>query len=278
MNLRTYLKGLGLGIFVTTLITSVSSGNAKATMSDAEIRARAEELGMVSENALLLSQAQKLADDAAEKAKAAVSTDKAASGASGNKVSGNAVSGNKNSGNKISGNKISANKVSGNTVSGNTGSSAALKAGSKEDKTAGGSNASASGSIGSSSGSSSGSRKSSSDSAASSGDSKEASQSAAGKKETVPEMGSAAKKSDTASDDAGVVPGSGETVTITVSSGDSSVSVANKMVQAGLVTDAKQFDSYLVLNGFDRRLVVGSHPIPKGATPEEMGSILTSKQ
>ncbi|MBQ1880061.1 MAG: hypothetical protein II156_00325 [Lachnospiraceae bacterium] len=274
MNLRTYLKGLGLGIFVTTLITSVSSGNAKATMTDAEIRARAEELGMVSENALLLSQAQKLADDAAEKAKAAVSTDKAASGASGNKVSGNAVSGNKNSGNKISGNKISANKVSGNTVSGNTGSSAALKAGSKEDKTAGGSNASASGSLGSNSGS----RKSSSDSTASSGDSKAASQSAAGKKETVPEMGSAAKKSDTASDDAGVVPGSGETVTITVSSGDSSVSVANKMVQAGLVTDAKQFDSYLVLNGFDRRLVVGSHPIPKGATPEEMGSILTSKQ
>ena len=274
MNLRTYLKGLGLGIFVTTLITSVSSGNAKATMTDAEIRARAEELGMVSENALLLSQAQKLADDAAEKAKAAVSTDKAASGASGNKVSGNAVSGNKNSGNKISGNKISANKVSGNTVSGNTGSSAALKAGSKEDKTAGGSNASASGSLGSNSGS----RKSSSDSTASSGDSKVASQSAAGKKETVPEMGSAVKKSDTASDDAGVVPGSGETVTITVSSGDSSVSVANKMVQAGLVTDAKQFDSYLVLNGFDRRLVVGSHPIPKGATPEEMGSILTSKQ
>ena len=274
MNLRTYLKGLGLGIFVTTLITSVSSGNAKATMTDAEIRARAEELGMVSENALLLSQAQKLADDAAEKAKAAVSTDKAASGASGNKVSGNAVSGNKNSGNKISGNKISANKVSGNTASGNTGSSAALKAGSKEDKTAGGSNASASGSLGSSSGS----RKSSSDSTASSGDSKAASQSAAGKKETVPEMGSAAKKSDTASDDAGVVPGSGETVTITVSSGDSSVSVANKMVQAGLVTDAKQFDSYLVLNGFDRRLVVGSHPIPKGATPEEMGTILTSKQ
>ncbi|MBQ9567970.1 MAG: hypothetical protein IJR31_07860 [Lachnospiraceae bacterium] len=276
MNLRTYLKGLGLGIFVTTLITSVSSGNAKATMTDAEIRARAEELGMVSENALLLSQAQKLADDAAEKAKAAVSTDKAAaSGASGNKVSGNAVSGNKISGNavsgnKISGNKISANKVSGNTVSGNTGSSAVLKAGSKEDKTAGGSNASAS--------AGSGSRKSSSDSTASSGDSKEASQSAAGKKETIPEMGSAAKKSDTASDDAGVVPGSGETVTITVSSGDSSVSVANKMVQAGLVTDAKQFDSYLVLNGFDRRLVVGSHTIPKGATPEEMGTILTSKQ
>lgn len=275
MNLRTYLKGLGLGIFVTTLITSVSSGNAKATMTDAEIRARAEELGMVSENALLLSQAQKLADDAAEKAKAAVSTDKAAaSGASGNKVSGNAVSGNKISGNKISENKISANKVSGNTVSGNTGSSAVLKAGSKEDKTAGGSNASAS----AGSGSSSGSRKSSSDSTASSGASKEASQSAAGKKETIPEMGSAAKKSDTASDDAGVVPGSGETVTITVSSGDSSVSVANKMVQAGLVTDAKQFDSYLVLNGFDRRLVVGSHTIPKGATPEEMGTILTSKQ
>ena len=67
-------------------------------------------------------------------------------------------------------------------------------------------------------------------------------------------------------------------IVINVSSGDSSASVASKMVKAGLIEDARQFDSYLVLSGYDRKLVVGPHPIPKGSTAAEMGAILTSRQ
>lgn len=46
MKLKTYLRGLGLGIIVTTLIMSIALGGDKE-MSDAEVIARAKELGMV---------------------------------------------------------------------------------------------------------------------------------------------------------------------------------------------------------------------------------------
>jgi len=45
MKLKYYLMGLGIGIFITTLVLSV--GNRKETLSDEEIIARARELGMV---------------------------------------------------------------------------------------------------------------------------------------------------------------------------------------------------------------------------------------
>jgi hypothetical protein len=268
MNLKTYLKGLGLGIFVTTLITSVSSGNTKTTMTDSEIMARAEELGMVSENAMLLSQAQKLADDAAEKARASANeAQKSTSGDMADKADEKDVSKAAPSVNTVS-QAASRNSVSASGT--DTASVSALKAGTKEDKTAGGNSTDNKNSTGNS--------DSSKETASASAEATKAAKATESKAtEAKPSEASESQKK-TGTDDAGVVPGSGEIVTVTISSGDSSVSVANKMVQAGLVTDARQFDSYLVLNGYDRKLVVGSHPIPKGASPEEMGSILTSKQ
>ena len=46
MKLKIYLRGLGIGIAVTALILGISYSNKKE-MSDAEIIARAKELGMV---------------------------------------------------------------------------------------------------------------------------------------------------------------------------------------------------------------------------------------
>ena len=54
MKLKYYMRGLGLGILITTLILSV--GNSKQKLSDKEIMQRASELGMVmkeEENAAL---------------------------------------------------------------------------------------------------------------------------------------------------------------------------------------------------------------------------------
>ena len=45
MKLKYYLRGLGIGILVTVLLTTVSSGQRR-TMTDEEIKARARELGM----------------------------------------------------------------------------------------------------------------------------------------------------------------------------------------------------------------------------------------
>ncbi len=47
MGLKYYLRGLGLGVIITAILMIVSSGGKKAEMTDAQIIARARELGMV---------------------------------------------------------------------------------------------------------------------------------------------------------------------------------------------------------------------------------------
>ena len=44
MKLKTYLRGLGLGLIVAALVTGAGS---RQTMSDEQIKARAKELGMM---------------------------------------------------------------------------------------------------------------------------------------------------------------------------------------------------------------------------------------
>lgn len=52
MNLKYYLRGLGLGIIVTAVFLGLTVGKRDQTMSDAQIIARARELGMI-ENTVL---------------------------------------------------------------------------------------------------------------------------------------------------------------------------------------------------------------------------------
>ena len=66
----------------------------------------------------------------------------------------------------------------------------------------------------------------------------------------------------------------GETVTITVKSGQFSESVAKACEQAGLVTSAAEFDSFLCKNGYANRISVGDHVIAKGASFEEIAKAL----
>ncbi len=53
MNLKYYLRGLGIGIVVTAIIMSISASSEKETLSDAQIKARAAELGMVETSGVL---------------------------------------------------------------------------------------------------------------------------------------------------------------------------------------------------------------------------------
>ena len=50
MKLRMYLRGLGLGMIVTALVLSFGVKSENNTITDAEVRARAKELGMVEES------------------------------------------------------------------------------------------------------------------------------------------------------------------------------------------------------------------------------------
>lgn len=56
MKLRYYLRGLGIGIFVTTVVMSIIFGDNKQVLSDKEIVERAQELGMVKEEDSLFAQ------------------------------------------------------------------------------------------------------------------------------------------------------------------------------------------------------------------------------
>lgn len=68
-----------------------------------------------------------------------------------------------------------------------------------------------------------------------------------------------------------------EITTITISSGDGSRTVANKLLQAGLIDDAAAYDDFLCRNGYDKRLKTGKHDIPAGASNEEIAAALIQK-
>ncbi len=63
---------------------------------------------------------------------------------------------------------------------------------------------------------------------------------------------------------------------ININAGDSSFVVAKRCAEAGLVNSAAEYDMYLCKNGYDKRLVVGVHNIEAGASEEEIAKNLTS--
>ncbi len=70
----------------------------------------------------------------------------------------------------------------------------------------------------------------------------------------------------------------GESVTIVIAAGDSSVSVSKDLEAAGLVESASAYDKYLCDNSYDRRIRVGTYKIPLGATEEEIAMIITGRK
>lgn len=68
-----------------------------------------------------------------------------------------------------------------------------------------------------------------------------------------------------------------EIIVISINSGDGSRVVANKLLQAGLIEDAADFDEYLCRNGYDKRLKTGRHDISANAAYEEIAAAITQK-
>lgn len=66
----------------------------------------------------------------------------------------------------------------------------------------------------------------------------------------------------------------GETVTITVKSGQFSETVAKMCETAGLVDNAAKFDDFMCKNGYSGRISVGDHKIAKGSSYEEIAKAL----
>ncbi len=67
MEKKYYFRGLGLGIIVTAVIMGIAlSGGKKEKMTDAEIIARAKELGMIEDSTLLEASGEENAEDGQE--------------------------------------------------------------------------------------------------------------------------------------------------------------------------------------------------------------------
>lgn len=70
-------------------------------------------------------------------------------------------------------------------------------------------------------------------------------------------------------------PDSVESVTIEIFSGEGSYTVSMRLEEAGLVADAREFDTYLVDNGYSRSIRAGTYRIPVGASWDEIIDIIS---
>ncbi len=72
-------------------------------------------------------------------------------------------------------------------------------------------------------------------------------------------------------------PEQGQIAGITINRGDDSGSVSRRLYEAGLVEDARVFDSYLCNNGYSRSINPGTYEIASGTSEEEIAKIITGK-
>lgn len=227
MKLRYYLRGLGIGIVITALLMGLTKGSAKETLSDDEIIARAEALGMV--------QSSVLSSDLNHEEQ----------GEDGVTVSYNTA---------LDEPDIAALPDSAGTDQ--TGDAAGVVDTEATDKTA---------------------------DAADTVDSEKVADAAGDSEKVADAIGDSegsTKASDTdvadnstkATDTTGAA-----TITVTINSGDGSDTVARRLAELGVITDAGDFDRYLCQNGYDKKLATGNHEINAGAGYQEIAEILIKR-
>lgn len=205
MKLKTYLRGLGLGLIVAALVTGAGS---RQTMSDEQIKARAKELGMM-ESKTYLTQVNESKEAAESLMESETVTETVAE----------------------------TEEIETTTLE-TAAETKETAAETKENVTE--------------------TKETVSEETA----------------ETVPETESEpVEESPEQSIEETTSP---ETVTFQIHSGDSSVSVAKRLAEAGLVGDAKAFDQYLCQNGYDKKIRVGTYEIQNDSSNEEIAKIITT--
>lgn len=68
-----------------------------------------------------------------------------------------------------------------------------------------------------------------------------------------------------------------EKVRFEIKGGEYSDTVCKKLKEAGLIDDAKSFNSYLIQKDYDNLILPGVYEIPKDSTFEEIAALLTTK-
>ena len=252
MNLRYYLRGLGIGIIVTAVIMGIISRGKQEPLDNEEIKARAQELGMVESAGVLADlEAQKQepqedpdaaqdpepeaqqpdspSTEEAEQAPESADADSAdgESVAADNSGADNPDGDTAGENNAEEGNIEEGNSSEGNDPEGNSSEGNALKSGEENEQPS----------------------------------------PEPVRKETPEPVSGAVSGDETDAESKG-------SVTIEIVSGEGSFSVCTKLEEAGLIASASSFDRYLYDKGYDRKLRIGTHEIPTDAKPEEIAEIV----
>ena len=237
MNLKYYLRGLGVGIVVTSLILGIGLGSRKETLSNEEIKERARELGMVEESITVAEAAAQKEEEAqeAEVTVAPVPEENAESDAEPIVNAEPEVS---------SEPAVSTGAAPGVSSEPEVSSEPAVSTGAAPEAS-----------------------EKPNVSAAS-----EPAASTAPEAGATPEAG-VKPVADEAEEDNGTAPEK-EIVDITINPGEGSYVISQKLEQSGLIDDAAEYDAYLCDNGFHTKLRAGVHKTPMGSTREEIAKLL----
>lgn len=216
MKLKYYLRGIGIGVFVTAIIMSLSTKPEQ--MTDAQIKLRAAELGMVEES--VLADLEKMTETTDEQEEATLEKEETAEEA------------------------ITETVATDN-----------FKEETTEEKTA----------------------NDTSEEVVKVDDGLISNQEIA-KEDIAKEDSNLSTQKQDSSGEKTLSEAEENYIIITINRGNGSDTVSRKLMEAGLVNSASEFDKYLIANGYDRRLSIGDHEIPVGASEEEMAKILCGMQ
>lgn len=235
---RYYMRGIGVGILVCALILIISRINTPADISDEEIVSRARALGMVDPGDLSLSAAEDLGsgDTSADQTDSSDNTD------SDNANNGDASGDNSSYGDAgtVSGSDTAADQTQDTNDTGTTPdqSEDANDADTSTDKP---------------------------------GDGDAGNDNTSGGAGTVSGNNTAAGQSDITSP----VPDGSSYAVLVVEKGNSSDVVARRLESLGVITDSRDFDKYLVDNGYAGRISVGTFQIPYGSDYDYIARVIT---
>lgn len=226
MRLKSYLRGIGIGILVTAAIFMISGGLRKdSTMTDEQVKARAKELGM-SEQVTLVEPTSAVAEEKAESETPTPTTIVKAESTKKEEAKADTADSKKE-------------ETKADTADSKKEEAKADTADGKKE-----------------------------DAKADTADSK--------KEETKADTADSKKEEETEAGDVTAEEVDNKTIIIVVNSGDSSETVSRKLFEAGIVADAREYDKYLMENGYDRTITVGNHKISVTASKEEIAKNLNS--
>ena len=262
MNIRNYLKGIGVGIIVASLVLIIAGKFNNKAMSDEDVIKRAKELGMVESTTLTqpsandglanTSDTQVVSDDKNSNQDSANTSDTDSKDNSDSKTADDKTVNASDTDSKSNSDSKTVDDKSVNAS--DTDSKSNTDSKTADDKTA---------------------NTSDTDSKTSDDKSADTTSNNADKNTSDKNSTDADSKTSNAADK---TVKSTDTVSVEVKSGMSSESAAAAVKDAGLVDDDIEFNKYLCANGYDKRLRVGQYDIPKGSDFDTIAKYLCGEQ